>query len=360
MRYTECVTFPSSPPNLLTEEPGRDDALFRPKKPKISTRMSAHSPYLNPHWPDAVWDVSGAFVDDLELVFFFDFCKNILKFEPFHIVHGSPLCTWNSGRVLNHLLRENTEISTAIQEYRKRNIAIYLTFTNLMLREEHLNDNMGNTLCRAAVQSNPTGRNSVILASDVLRTYLRQKYPQLRLVSSILKITGDRGKGKLDVYKRLADEYDEVMVHPDDVLNYDLLEQLEDKERYILIVNEYCIRNCPIRHLHYDALSKLSLDFSGFKTAHFEKKQQGNGCQDVRNMLTSPKHSVLAQTNAEIARLRELGFRHFKLQGRGLSNAGTLMSDLLRLVLRNDAEDENAMHSLGQRFWETQVNVQLS
>ena len=94
---------------------------------------------------------------------------------------------------------------------------------------------------------NPTGRNAVILASDLLREHIRKEYPTLKIVSSILKITNGGGKGKLDTYKRLADEYDEVMVHPDDVLNYDLLEQIEDKERHILLINEYCIRNCPIR-----------------------------------------------------------------------------------------------------------------
>ncbi len=322
--------------------------------------MSSPSPFLHPLWPDAVWDVSGAFVDDLELLKFFDFCKFALHFEPFHIVHGSPLCTWNSGRVMNHLMRENMEITNAVRQYTRRNIALYLTFTNLMLREEDLSNHMGNTLCRLALQNNPTGRNSVILASDVLRQHLRREYPQLRLVSSILKVTAERGKGNLEVYQRLADEYDEVMVHPDDVLNEDLLEKLEEKERHILIVNEYCIRNCPLRGQHYDTLSKLSLDFTGLNTSHFDKKQQGNGCQSVFTLLTDARRGVLAQTTPEIARLREMGFRHFKLQGRGLRNAGTLVSDLMRLVLRNDEEDENAMHTLCQRFWETNMNIQLS
>ncbi len=320
--------------------------------------MSTPSPFLHPLWPDAIWDVSGAFVDDLELLTFFDFCKNILGFEPFHIVHGSPLCTWNSGRVMNHMMRTGDEINNAFLQYRNRGIALYLTFTNLMLKEEDMQNHMGNALCRAAMQNNPTGRNSVILANETLRQYLRSRYPQLRLVSSILKVTGDRGKGNLDVYKRLADEYDEVMVHPDDVLNYDFLEKLEDKERHILILNEYCIRNCPLRPQHYDALSQLSLDVSGYNYAHFEKKQKGNGCQSLFTLLTDPRRSVLAQTTAEIARLRDMGFRHFKLQGRGHGNAGGLISDLLRLVLRNDAEDENAMRTLGQRLWETNVQVQ--
>ena len=100
--------------------------------------MAKISPYLNPSWPDAVWDVSGAFVNDRELVAFHDFCTQLLGFIPFSIVHGAPLCAWNSGRVLKHLLRDTEEIRTAGLAYERRNISLYLTFTNLLLGKERV------------------------------------------------------------------------------------------------------------------------------------------------------------------------------------------------------------------------------
>lgn len=312
----------------------------------------SYSPYQNPGWPDAQWDVSGAFVNDRELLAFFDFCKLLLKFEPFHIVHGAPLCVWNSGRVLKHLLCTAEEMRTAGLEYEKRGIAMYLTFTNLLLREEHLKDPLGDALLTFCTTHNPTGRNAVIVANDLLRAHIRKEYPKLRIISSILKITRE-GKGKPDVYKRLAEEYDEVMVHPDDVLNYDLLEKLEDKERHILLINEYCIRQCPLRPLHYHTLSASSLNFLGYDSRAFDERQSKNGCQNLATLLADPIHSVLALNTPEIQRLRDMGFTHFKLQGRGHDNASAILFDLLRLVLRNDGTDENAMHALGQRFWES-------
>ena len=161
--------------------------------------MATISPYLNPDWPDAVWDVSGAFVNDRELVAFHDFCKLLLGFEPFNIVHGAPLCSWNSGRVLKHLMRDAEEIRAAGLEYEKRNIAMYYTFTNLNLKEEHMSDPLGNAMLIFARNHNPTGRNAVIMASDALYDHVRREYPKLRTVSSILKITNGGGKGKLDV-----------------------------------------------------------------------------------------------------------------------------------------------------------------
>ncbi len=315
--------------------------------------MSSPSPYLNPQWADAQWDVSGAFVNDRELVAFHDFCRQLLGFSPFRIVHGAPLCVWNSGRVLRHLMREAEEMRAAGLEYEQRDIALYLTFTNLLLSESHLADPLGNALCTFASNHNKTGRNSVILASDVLYEHIRREFPGLRLVSSILRITAERGPRRPETYLRLAEQFDEVMVHPDDVLNDALLEKLEDKEKYILLINEYCIRHCPLRHLHYDALSRTALDFLSHDATAFEEKQAKNGCRSLYTMLTDPKRSVLALNTPEIARLRDMGFRHFKLQGRGHVNASAILFDLLRLVLRNDSSSENALHALGQRFWES-------
>ena len=315
--------------------------------------MSGISPYLNPLWPEADWDVSGAFTHDRELLSFFDYCRLLLGFEPFHMVHGAPLCLWNSGRVLQHLLRSAEEIRAAGLAYEARKIAVFLTFTNLALQEEHLKDPLGNAICTFFSRHNPTKRNSVILANDLLRDHIREKFPELRLISSILKITNGGGKGNLDAYKKLADEYDDVMVHPDDVLNYDLLEKLEDKDRYILLINEYCIRNCPLRPFHYKSLSEMSLNFTGYDSSEFEKKQSKNGCQNLFTLLAHETKNVLALNTPEIARLYDMGFRHFKLQGRGISNASSIVFDLLRIALRNDAEDENAMHRNGQLFWES-------
>lgn len=315
--------------------------------------MGSISPYQNQEWPDAVWDVSGAFVYDRELVAFYDFCKLFLGFEPFHIVHGAPLCIWNSGRVLPHLMRTTAEMRAAGLEYEKRGIALYYTFSNHLLEERHLTDTLGNALLIFASRHNPGRRNAVILSSDLLEEHIRTRYPELRRVSSILKVTTMGGRGKPDVYRRLAEQYDEVMVHPDDVLRDELLEKLEDKERYILLINEYCIRNCPLRPLHYRALSETALDFLHYDGAPFVEKQKKNGCLDLRTMLTHPEHGVLALTVNEIKHLRAMGFRHFKLQGRGQASAAPLLFDLLRLVWRQDAVDENAMHSIGQRFWES-------
>ena len=316
-------------------------------------RMEARSPYLNERWPDAEWDVSGAFAYDRELLSFFDYCRLLLGFEPFHMVHGAPLCLWNSGRVMQHLLRSAEEIRAAGLAYEARKIAVFLTFSNQELREEHLKDPLGNAICTFFTRHNPTGRNTVILASDVLRDHLRREFPQLRLISSILKITKMGRKGDADAYRALAEEYDEVMLHPDDAFNFDMLEKLEEKDRYIVLINEYCIRNCPIRAFHSQTMSQMSLNYTGYDDTEFERRRSTNGCMNLLTLLANPDKGVLALSTPEIERLYAMGFRHFKVQGRGAPNAGPISLDLLRLVLGRDTDDENAMHRNSQMFWES-------
>ena len=208
-------------------------------------------------WPEAEWDVSGAFAKDAVLLRFYDFCKKRLGYAPFAVVHGSPLFHWNCGRVLSMLLRSDHEINTAAAEYVKRGIPVDLTFTNVNLKEADMKDVLGNRLLRFfAERSTPDMQHAVIIGSDALYNHVKTNYPRLKTVSSILRITCDGGKGKLDSYLRLAEKYDKVMIHPDDVFNYELLEKLEDKGRYELILNEYCMRNCPIRAFHYTTMAE--------------------------------------------------------------------------------------------------------
>lgn len=305
-------------------------------------------------WPGAEWDVSGAFAKDAVLLRFHDFCREHLGYAPFAVVHGSPLFRWNCGRVLSMLQRSDKEINTAAAAYVKRGIPVDLTFTNPKLREEDMKNMLGNRLLSFfAAQSTPQVRHAVIIGSDALYAHVKTNYSQLGTVSSILRITCDGGKGKLDSYLRLAERYDKVMIHPDDVFNYDMLEKLEDKGRYELILNEYCMRNCPMRAFHYTTMAEQAYDIDGYDTTKFYKALERNGCQNLPAMLTDPAVGVSALTTPEIDRLYDMGFRKFKLQGRAHPNALPLINDLLRFMLPPGSAQDTLWLSLCSAFLES-------
>ncbi len=307
----------------------------------------------NTNWPEAEWDVSGAFSSDRELLLFFDFFNQVYGERLLNTVHGAPLCLWNSGRVLPRLICTAEQIRDAGLAYAKRGIPIDLTFSNQFIQGDALKDTTCNTLLKFTERNNPSGKNAVITASDALYEHIRKNYPGLKNVSSIIKVTVENGRGNADYYKRLAERYDKVMIHPDDAWNYDLLEKLEDKSRYEILINEYCVRGCKIRPLHYKTLSNLALNYFGHVDEKFEKLFANNGCSDMSHLLNHPEHGTAACSIGEIKKIYDMGFRKFKLQGRGSVNAGVTIFDLLRLTLRDDAPNENIMQRIKLQFLES-------
>lgn len=310
--------------------------------------MLANNPnrvLFNPLWPEAKWDISGAFAHDKERLGLYDYFNTFYGIKLFDLVHGSPLFPWNSGRVLPEFKRTPLEINLCGKAYAQRNIPIDFTFTNTILTKQHMEDFFGNTMLEFARQFNPTNKNAIILASDCLYEHVKKNFPELKLVSSILKVATEKGKGKLDYYLSLAEKYDKVMIHPDDTRNFDLLEKLEDKNKYELIVNEYCITNCPLRNSHYKHLSQCALEQNKDSTT-FDKKIQKNGCQSYSHQLLSKDKHVVALTDEEIKRVYDMGFRLFKMQGRGMGNGAGVILDIFRLILRQDSPGENYMQQI--------------
>ncbi len=93
-------------------------------------------------------------------------------------IYGAPAdCIWGGGRVGSGE-QDPREVLALTQTY---GISARLTFSNSLLREEHLADPRCNALCRLFSE---TGGNGVILHSDLLLDYLKQTYPKLYFVSS--------------------------------------------------------------------------------------------------------------------------------------------------------------------------------
>lgn len=111
-----------------------------------------------------------------------------------------------------------------MQEY---GISARLTFSNSLLKEEHLSDKRCNALCSLFAQSE-SPRNGVILHSDLLLDALKKAYPNLYFVSSTTKVLTDFG-----LFKRELEREDFLYVVPDFRLNkaFDELNRIREKEK---------------------------------------------------------------------------------------------------------------------------------
>jgi len=84
-------------------------------------------------------------------------------------IYGAPAdCLWGGGRVGFGDDRAE-DVAALMAEY---GVSPRLTFSNSLLKPEHLADRKCNALCRLFEQG-----GGVILHSDLLLDYLRQRYP---------------------------------------------------------------------------------------------------------------------------------------------------------------------------------------
>lgn len=236
-------------------------------------------------------------------------------------VYGAPSdCIWGGGRVGE----EGADCGKALALFREYGISARLTFSNSLLREEHLSDRKCNALCEMLNKYN-NPKNGVIVHSELLLQYLKRNYPNLYFVSSTTKVLTD--------FSQLAEEIDRddfLYVVPDFRLNkaFERLEALSlpQKNKVEFLCNECCYTGCKERKQCYENVSRKIL---------------GEDCPD--HICTAPHGSegyLFSRAMASPAfigvediqnRYLPMGFTNFKIEGRGLGSA--LMLEFLLYYL---------------------------
>ena len=224
-------------------------------------------------------------------------------------LYGAPAdCIWGGGRV-GFGDAEPRQVLALTEEY---GISARLTFSNSLLRQEHLSDKKCNRLCALLNQQEGNG---VIVHSDLLLEYLKQKYPNLYFVSSTTKVLTD--------FRQFLDEVnreDFRFVVPDFRMNkaFRELNTLTEVQRgkVEFLCNECCWFGCQDRRMCYENVSRKNLGEScpdhvctapgGSQGYRFSKAMENPGfigVEDIRKTYLP------------------MGFSHFKIEGRGLGSA---------------------------------------
>jgi hypothetical protein len=308
---------------------------------------------MNLQWPEAGWDVSGAFVHDTTLGKLLELFVHEFNFLPFRQVSGAPACIWAGGRSCGPKLRPPV-IQQIITTYDTVHVSVNLAFSNCLLRPEHLGDMLGNYILTSLCDFNRKEQNGVVLGSDILADHVRKNYPSLKRIASIARVLQEGGTDRLETYRRLADQYDQVIIHPDDNFNLGLLEKLEDKDKYKIVLNECCIHNCPQRRQHYELVSAQFLNFLDVDLERQELELVRHiGCgHNLKKLLLSPQYRTVTLSTDECRRIYDLGFRNFKIQGRGLKTGHALLFQITRWLLNDDPRTDYTSSRLIMRLFD--------
>ena len=224
-------------------------------------------------------------------------------------IYGAPAdCIWGGGRV-GAGDNNPKQVLALMQEY---GISARLTFSNSLLREEHLSDKQCNRLCALF---NEQGGNGIIVHSDLLLEYLKRNYANLYYVSSTTKVLTD--------FRELTDEInrdDFRYVVPDFRLNkaFDKLNTLTNaqKDKVEFLCNECCWFGCTDRKKCYENVSRRNL---GESCGDFPCSAPG-GDEGYRFSKARTNRGFIGVEEIQSSYL-PMGFSNFKIEGRGLGSA---------------------------------------
>ena len=226
-------------------------------------------------------------------------------------IYGAPAdCLWGGGRA-GFGEASPRDVLALMQEY---GISARLTFSNSLLREEHLSDRKCNALCCLFAESGGV-QNGVIVHSDLLLEYLAQRWPGLYFVSSTTKVLTDFRE-----LKRELDRADFRYVVPDFRLNrqFDALSALTQaqKDKVEFLCNECCWFGCTDRKRCYETVSRMNLGAAcpehrcaapdadgGYRFSKAMKNPGFIGVRDIEDIYLP------------------MGFSQFKIEGRSLGSA---------------------------------------
>lgn len=227
-------------------------------------------------------------------------------------IYGAPEgCIFGGGRFG---AGENSagEVLAMLSEY---GISGRLTFSNSLLITEHLSDRKCNRLLEQFERNGKGLTNGVIVHSELLTEYLKEKYPKLYLVSSTTKVLTD-----FDEFAHELRREDFQYVVADFRLNrsFERLFALaqDEKDKVEFLVNECCYAGCKDRKACYENVSRRILGEDcpehickapgagdGYLFSKAMKNPMFISCDDIKNIYLPN------------------GFTNFKIEGRNLGTA---------------------------------------
>ena len=236
--------------------------------------------------------------------YFYDWCK-------IGSIYGAPSdCIWGGGRT-SFGYSDPEDVLDLMREY---GISARLTFSNSLLREEHLTNKKCNELCKMFEHSH-SPQSGVIVHSELLLNYLQKNYPDLYLISSTTKVLTDFQDFLTEINRE-----DFRYIVPDFRLNkvfdkLDLMSQ-HQKDKVEFLCNECCWFGCKDRKTCYESVSRKNLG-EAVPEFHCTSPDGGDGYRFSKAMENPGFISVDDIQNIYMP----MGFSNFKIEGRGLGSA---------------------------------------
>ncbi len=222
--------------------------------------------------------------------------------------YGCPRCTWAGGRVSNIKMSGYSFLERVLQKIVDYGTTPAFTFTNISLDKEALKDEYCNNLLKII----DTIGAEIIVASELLYEYIREKHPNIKLCCSLLQTNYSDIKDvdEVEHINKLIDKYDRVVIRPEFVkYTPERLIEIKDISKIEVLVNQHCVVNCENSKIDFKLMELFN---RGILTIEQQLKASGKICP--KNFRKETDRTEL--THEQIQKCIDAGVTKLKLQGR--------------------------------------------
>lgn len=263
-------------------------------------------------------------------------------------VYGSfPSAIWNGGRVVLGQTIGAEEVKNCYRAFNNIGIPLRHTFTNGLIDEKLCWDRY----CNQIMELGNNKLNQVLVKSEALEKYIRETYPDYDVFSSTTKriMTVPELEKEAENYTLTVIDYS-LNRNPDIFF-------LKDKHKYEILVNAYCMDNCPRRSQHYHEMANDQLHFGHVRTEEYDEPV--GGCTFIGDDFFTAQENRKDTIHPDevYGYYAEEGFQHFKIEGRTINPFDVLESYMQYMVLP-EYRDKARLMILRRLFAEPQQEMQ--
>lgn len=212
-----------------------------------------------------------------------------------------PGAIWNGGRLSISEFETPTSFMKKVKNfYNKKGISLTYTFTNPLLKHEHLS----NEYCNRMLKALENGFNEINISSDLLEDYVRKNYPRYKINKSI---TATAGKSFEPDPK-----YHIVVIAKRENKNWELLKSIKNKKQVEILCDELCKNGCPFVYKHYRDYSMYQLGQVS-NDPYFMRCRHVGKTLDDGGFCSRNRESWYYIPFEDIKKYTDLGYQYFKL-----------------------------------------------
>lgn len=249
-----------------------------------------------------------------------------------------PTSRWNGGRYANNDQCDAAFVKQVVKSINSKGIPVRFTYTNPLLTKQDLADDY----CNFCMEVADNGMNEVLVVSPILEEYIRKKYPHFKINSSTCKEIRDMDLLNAELKK----DYSLIVLDYNLNNQFELLENIAEKEKCEILVNACCVPNCPRRGEHYKNVAKQQEIALKNRTLPPNRQLPIPGWQceygDHNTLYTIQKYPTYVSPDAVWEKYAPMGFHNFKIEGR-TANLLDLINTYSFYLMKPERRDEGRL-----------------